>query len=168
MSTPPRSPARLVFGVGRGIAGTVYGTVTVMATITVYGIDTHPWKLTQLVAGTVFVLWIAHVYAHGLSESIAESHHLTLPELRSIAHREAGIVYAAAAPVAVLILGGLGVFEETTAVWIALGIGFVTLGVQGARYAKVTRLGPGGRLAAIGLDLALGGLVVVLKVFLTH
>jgi hypothetical protein len=91
-----------------------------------------------------------------------------VPELRSIAHREAGIMYAALAPIAVLVLGAVGLFEEKTAVWIALGIGFVTLAVQGSRYAKATGLGRGGRLAAIGLDLALGGLVVTLKVFLTH
>src|SRR5262249_54214118 len=66
--------ARSIFGVGAGIASAVYGTVVVMATLTAaYANESDPWKLAEIVATTSFVLWIAHVYAHGLSRMITHS-----------------------------------------------------------------------------------------------
>jgi hypothetical protein len=58
---------RLVFGSTGGIAGTVYGTIVVMATITAgsQGKQTDAGRFAVVVVVTVFVLWIAHVYAHG-------------------------------------------------------------------------------------------------------
>ena len=84
---------------------------------------------------TVLVLWIAHVYAHTLAESLERGRRLDRAELVSVARRELAIPAAAVAPVAALVLAALGVLGEQTAVWLALGIGVVTLSVQGARYA---------------------------------
>jgi hypothetical protein len=158
-----------VFGVGGEIAGTVYGTVVVMATlVAAYATEKEPWTLAVLVASTAFVLWVAHLYAHGLSESIAEKRRLTPHDLARIARRERGVVLAAAAPVGALLLAVVGVLSAGTAVWLALGIGLLTLGVEGIRYARLEHLGRGATLAAIGLNLALGLLVVALKVGLQH
>jgi hypothetical protein len=49
---------------------------------------------------------------------------------------------------------------------LALGIGWFTLGVQGARYARVERLGPRGAVAVIAINLVLGGIVIALKVLI--
>jgi hypothetical protein len=161
--------ARAVFGVGGGIASTVYGTVVVMATLTAaYANVKHPWKLAVLVASTALVLWIAHLYAHGLSESIAQGRPLTRGDLAAIARRELGILLAAALPTASLIFGAVGLLDEATAVWVALAIGLVTLAAEGARYARLERLGRAGTLVAIGGNLAVGSLVVALKVALEH
>jgi hypothetical protein len=159
----------VLFGVGSGIASTVYGTVLVMATLTVgYATEKHPWKLAVIVATTSFVLWISHLYAHGLAASIEVSRHLRRDELVAILRRELGILLAAAAPVAALILGAAGVFSETTAVWLALAIGLVTLAVEGLRFARLERLGVTGTIAAMGLNLALGLAIVALKVAVAH
>jgi hypothetical protein len=161
--------AHVVFGVGGAVASTVYGTIVVMATVTAaYATEKHPWKLAGLVASTVVVFWVAHLYAHGLSESITLSRRITVDELASIARREAGILLAAAVPIAALVLGAVGVLGETTAIWLAIAIGLVTLAVEGFRYARLEGFGRTGTLVAITLNLALGLLVVALKVSIAH
>jgi len=158
-----------VLGARGGIAGAVYGTVVVMATLTVgYASESHPWKLALLVSTTAFVLWVAHLYAHGLAESIELNRRLNKEELVSIARREIGILAAAALPCSALVLGALHVFEETTAVWLALAIGLATLAAEGVRYSRIERLGPAGTLTAIAGNLAVGAFVVVLKVLVAH
>ena len=170
-STPAHtSPiADVLLGARRGIASTVYGTVLVMATLTAaYASEHDPWRLAVIVATTALVLWIAHLYSHALSESISDDHRLTRADFAGIARRELGILLAAAAPCAALVLGAIGIFRETTAVWVALGLGFATLAAAGLRYAHVERLGRLGTTGAVLANLVLGGFVVLLKVLVAH
>ena len=51
---------------------------------------------------------------------------------------------------------------------LALGLGVVTLAVQGARYAAVERLGPGATAVSIALNVSLGLVIVGLKVLIVH
>jgi hypothetical protein len=139
-----------------------------MATLTAaYASEKDPWKLAVTVAAAVFVLWIAHVYAHTLSEAVAGGRQ-KLYDMGSVARRELGIMLAAALPIAVLLLGAIGVFRETTAVWAALGVGLFTLGAEGVRFARLEGLGRGGMLVATGLNVTLGLFVVALKVLVAH
>jgi len=164
-----RAITRVLFGVGGGIAGTVYGTIVAMATLTAaYATQKQPWRLAGIVASAAVVLWVAHLYAHGLSESIVKNRRLTRDELGALFGRELGILLAAAAPTAALVLGALGVFHETTAIWIALGVGLVTLAAEGIRFARLERLGPMGTVVAMAINLALGLVVVALKVLVAH
>jgi hypothetical protein len=164
-----RAAEHVFFGVGGGIASTVYGTIVVMATLTAaYATETHPWKLAGIVLSAALVLWIAHLYAHGLSESIVQERHLSRDELSAIVRRELGIPLAAAAPTAALVLGAIGLFGETTAVWLALAVGLVTLTAEGVRFARLEGFGLVGTVVAMGLNLALGLLVVAMKVALAH
>jgi hypothetical protein len=163
-----RAATHLLFGEGGAIASTVYGTVVVMATLTAaYASEKDPWKLATIVGAAAAVLWIAHVYAHAMSESLVE-HRLRFDDLRSIARRELGIVLAALLPFTSLVFGALGVLHETAAVWLALTIGLFTLAAEGVRFARAEKLGLFGTLAAGGLTLALGLLVVALKVLIAH
>ena len=75
---------------------------------------------------------------------------------------------AAIAPLAALVLGGIGVLDEQTAVWLALGIGVVTLAVQGRRYAAVEQLDRTGTVTAVALNVLLGLVIVGLKALLAH
>lgn len=160
---------RLLGGGNRAIAATVYGTVLAMAALAAGAVEhLDPGPLIAVVASTSGVIWVAHVYAHTLGESIERGHRLDWPEFSAIAAREIPILAAAAAPVSVLLLGEFGVIAETPDIWLAFGLGFVALAVQGARYASVERLGPGGTVAVITLNLALGGVVVALKVLISH
>jgi hypothetical protein len=161
---------RLVFGSRRTIAGTVYGTIVVLASLAAGGkaFEHDLWHLAAIVVVTVVVLWIAHVYAHGLGESLEAGRRLDVAELGAIAGRELAIPLAAIAPTATLALGAVGVFRASTAVWIAVGVCVANLAAQGLRYARLERLGRVGTLSAVALNLALGLAIVALKVVVTH
>lgn len=140
-----------------------------MATLTAgYATEKQPWKLAVIVATTSVVLWISHLYAHGLAASIEQSRHLSRDELSAIVRRELGILLAAVAPTTALILGAAGVFDETRAVWLALAIGLVTLAVEGLRFARLEGLALTGTIVAMGLNLSLGLAIVALKVAVAH
>jgi hypothetical protein len=139
-----------------------------MATVTAFGKETDSWNLAELVAGTALVFWIAHLYAHGLAESITLRRPLRAEGLVRIARHEFGIVIAAVLPTTALVLGAAGVLREASAVWLALGVGLATLVVEGARYARLERFGFARTAAAIASNVGLGLLVVALKVALPH
>jgi hypothetical protein len=159
----------LLGGGNRAIAATVYGTVLAMAALAAGAVEhLSPDSLIVLVATTSAVIWLAHVYAHTLGESIERGRRLDWAELKAIGRRELPILGAAAIPASVLLLGSFDVINETPDIWLAFGLGFAALAVQGARYARVERLGPAGTIAVIAANLALGGLVVMLKVLISH
>ena len=162
--------ARFVFGAGETIAGTVYGTIVVLAVLAAGGkpFENDLWRLVAIVVTTVLVLWMSHVYAHGLAESIRAGRRLDVPELGSIARRELAMPLVAVAPTAVLVLGAVGLLGGRAAVLLALGIGVAILAVQGLRYARIEQLGRGGTLAAVALNTALGLTLVVLEVLVSH
>ena len=161
---------RIALGHREGVAGTVYGTIVVMATLAAgsRGEETRPWKLATVVAVTVLVLWVAHVYAHALAEGLRQERQLKPREIGSVARQELSIALAAVAPVAVLALAQLGAVESQTAVWLALGIGVATLAFQGARYAELEHLGRLGRAVSVSLNVGLGLAIVLLEASITH
>jgi hypothetical protein len=161
---------RIAFGRGRAVAGTVYGTIMVMATIAAgsRGHATDTGRLGVIVGTTVLVLWIAHVYSHVLAESLERGRRLDVAEFRGVARRELAIPAAAVAPIFVLLLAGLGVLDEQAAVRIALGFGVATLAFQGFRYAALERLGRGGTAVSVALNVALGLVIVGLEASLAH
>jgi len=160
----------IVLGSGETIAGAIYGTIVVMATIVAGGANdgVGGWQLAVASVVTTIVLGLAHLYAELVAGGIARQRRLTAAERRSVFRREAAIPLAAVLPVVVLILGATGLIDETAAVWIALGIGVATLGVQGLRYARVEGFRPIATAVSIGLNLALGLVLVALKVAISH
>ena len=135
-----------------------------MSAIVAGAADNRDWDLTAIVASTALVIWIAHVYAHELGESIEREHRLDWSELKRIAARQWSMLAAALVPTVMLSLGAADVMQESRAIWAALGVGLMTLGIQGARYAHVEHLGTLGKVGVVAANLALGGIVVALKV----
>jgi len=161
--------SRVAFGSRDTIAGTVYGTIVVMGAIAAgSGRNAHAGELAVAVAGTVIVLWIAHVYAHALGETAKLGRRLDWAELASVARRELAIPLAGVAPVTALVLGELGILRESTAGWLAMAFGLATLLLEGLRYAGVERLSPLGTAVTVGINLGLGILIVALKAGLGH
>jgi hypothetical protein len=161
---------RFLLGDGVRISGTVYGTIVVMSVLAA-GAKAYRHQLWHLVvfgAVTVLVLWLAHVYSHGLGESLRVGRRLTMAELASICRREYSIVAAAVLPLVAVALGAAGVLEPPTSVQVALWIGVLALGAQGVRYVKLERLSRAAAVATIGLNLAIGLGLVALEVFLAH
>jgi hypothetical protein len=161
---------KLLLGTRERIAGTVYGTIVVLAVLTA-GATTYEhklWELCAITIVTVLVLWVAHVYSHGLGESLGAERRLTAAELAEIARREFAIPLAAVLPVTVVALGALGVFAGRTALWLAVGTGCATLTAQGVRYAQLERLSPMGTMVTVSVNLGLSLVIVVLKVIVSH
>ena len=165
-----RQAGHLVLGVDDRIASTVFGTITAMATVAVYGriFPDDPWKVEELIVSTAVVLWIAHLYTHALSESISEGRRLNGGRVWSLALRELGILLAAVPPTFALMLGGFGVFDETVSIWLALGLGLAVLAVEGVRYARIEGLGVAGISLAVAVNVGIGVLVVLLKAEVLH
>ena len=157
-----RSPQR--------IAGAVYGTIVVMGALAAgaHGGTIRARELAGIVAGTAIVLWVAHVYAHSLAETISLGRRLDGGELRSVAKRELGMLLAAVPPVGALVLGALGILEDSTAGWLAMGFGLATLAAAGVLYATVERLGFVASALTIAVNLALGLVIVGLKAGIGH
>jgi phage-related holin len=151
------------------IAGLVYGTIVTMGALAAGShAETDPWRLAAAVSATVLVLWIAHVYSDALAETIATGHRLDRDEFMDVARHEVSIPLAAVAPVIALVLGGVGVFRETTSVWVAFGIGIATLVVEGVRYAGVEHLSRLAKVLTVAVNVSLGLVIVALKVVLSH
>jgi hypothetical protein len=133
-----------------------------------HGAPIRAAELAGVVAVTAVVFWIAHAYAHSLGETIAAQRRLDRAELVSVARRELAMPLAAVAPVGALLLGAAGIVKDSTAGWLAMGCGLVALVVAGVAYARVERLGLIASALTIGINLALGLLIVSLKAGLGH
>jgi hypothetical protein len=160
----------LFLGTRDGIAGAVYGTIVVLASL-IAGASAYKhdlWRLEGVVASSVLVLWVAHMYAHGVGQSLELGRRLTGAERRAVARREMSIALAAVLPLSVVTLGALGILGSSTALWVAFGIGIATLTVQGVRFARLERFGPLGTMLAVGINVALALALVAVKVLLSH
>jgi hypothetical protein len=119
----------LALGTRERIAGSVYGTIVVLAVLAdgASAYEHDLWKLDVIVFASVLILWIAHTYANGLGESLRLGRRLTRTELSAIVSRELAIPLASLLPLAAITIGAFRAVEDTTAVWIAVGIGVATL-----------------------------------------
>jgi hypothetical protein len=161
---------RYILGSRETVAGTVYGTIVVLAVLAA-GADKykhHLWRLDAIAATGAVVLWLAHVYSHALGESLGEGRRLDAREVAGIARREYAVVLAAVPPVVVLGLGAAGLFSATAAIWAAFGVGVVTLGAQGVRYARLEELSLGASIVSVTFNLALGLSLVAAEVVVSH
>jgi hypothetical protein len=161
---------RLILGDRQTIAGTVYGTIIVMSVLAAgaHAYEHHLWRLVVLAGGSAVVLWLAHVYSHGLGESLSLGRRVTVEEVVSIAHREYSVIAAAILPLAAVTLGAVGLLDDRTAVRLALWLGVAALAVQAIRYARLERLGPAATLVTVSLNLAIGLAIVVLEILIAH
>jgi hypothetical protein len=167
---PPRRIDRLLFGSGRSIGGTVYGTILAMSVIAAAGGTgpADPWRLVGFVTSSAIVFWLAHVYASALDQSIQSRRRLDLASLERVARHEAAIPLAAVPAIVAISLGALGVLRETRAIWLALALGVATLGVQAWRYAQIEDLGRSKTLAVVAWNVGLGLVIVGLKAAISH
>jgi len=172
MDDAPRQTTRRLgsAALGERLSGFVYGTLVAMALV-IAGAKAYPdspGRITAFVVLTAVVLWLAHVYAHGVGHSVSEGKRMSLAELGHIARREGAIVEAALPPIVPLLLAAVGLISTQAAIWAALALGLVVLGVQGVEFARIERLGWIGTLTSIAANVGFGLLLVALKLFLTH
>ena len=155
---------------GQRLGGFIYGTIVVLSVIVAgaRAFPHEPGHVAVLCVATCGTFWLAHVYAHALGHSLAHGEHVSFAELREIAGRELPLVESALPPVVALLLGAFGVLEDNTALWLASGLGLGVLAVQGVIFARLERLGFLGMLLVVTVNVALGLILVALKLFVTH
>lgn len=142
----------------------VYGIVLVTALIGVGWEDDTDLEVLLLVAGTVFVFWLAHIYA----AIVASRAHRPPPPLstaiRNGIRHTSGLVIAMVIPTLLLLLAVLGWLDEYTAYYLALASGVVLLALIGLGNAIRNGSSWPWRIAGMLATSGLGVLVIVLGV----
>lgn len=148
----------------------IYGLILVSGMIVVsYNLTGTSLSALVAVIVTVVVFFAAHVYAGTLARLAATDGKASLPDsLRGAARHSLGMLLISLAPISVLLLGVTRVVPDDSAVWFALMIDALALGILGwLAVAKWTRhwwL----RLGSALLTAAFGGVLIGLKVFIHH
>lgn len=156
--------------IGQRLSGLIYGTVIVISVV-VAAARAYPHDaghIAAVVGVTSVVFWLAHVYAHGIAESVADDQRFSLTRLRRLARREASIVEAAIAPFVALLLAAFGLLSTQVAIWLAIGLGLAVLLLQGIIFARMERLGPLATLGVVTANLFLGVVLVGLKLLVSY
>ena len=148
-------------------AGGVYGLVLVAGMIVISrNLTGSSAEALGVVLATLLVFFVAHAYAgtighlaHSRQEGVREA-------LRHGVRESAGLIVLGAVPVAMLLLGVIGVVGRSDAVWLALLVDMLLLGVLGwtITAARSERFWP--RLGGAVLTAALGAVMILLKVLI--
>ena len=142
----------------------IYGVLLVSGLIVVASLhSTSSLDVLTVVAGTVAVFWLAHVYAGTVAHyGVFDGHMVDIRHAMRLAVRETlGMLVAALIPCALLLLGTLRVVPDDLAGWLALWSCVAILGILGyvafrRRGASVpTRLLGAASTAAFGMLMAL-------------
>lgn len=147
----------------------VYGTILVSGMIVVSG-SYHATSIETFfsVITTVIVFWAAHLYAGTVAgHGVTPGDRTTLPmAFRQSLRRSLGFLLSALPPSAVLLLGALQIVPDKLAVWTALWLGVVLLGILGYRaFALRGSSWPVRILGCLGTA-AFGVPMIVLKAFI--
>jgi hypothetical protein len=147
-------------------SGGLYGTVLVLAVVVAL---TKAGKAEpEIVLGgvliTTLVFYVVHVYADVLAARVRDPDRSWRALAREVGQEEIAIVEAAILPALPLLLGTFGVLDREAASWSAIGCGLVSLFGWGVLVGRALSY-DGLRCLLFGAaNVALGGLMVVLKV----
>ena len=157
---------RLLLGTRTTIAGTVYGTIVVLAAIAASAATYQDdlWRLAAVVLVTVLVLWLAHVYAQALSHHLRGAKRLAWPVVREAMIEERALLEGPLPLLVVLALGALGVLDERLTIRLAPWLGVAQLLTWGILYARRQRWGWPTALTAGAINGTFGLLIVLLEV----
>lgn len=147
-------------------SGGLYGTVLVLAVVIALTKSGH--AEAEIILGgvliTTLVFYVVHVYADVLAARVVSPDRSWGALAREIGREEIAIVEAAILPALPLLLGTLGILDREAASWGAIGCGLVSLFGWGLLVGRA--LGYDGLRSLLfgAANVALGGLMVVLKV----
>jgi hypothetical protein len=104
-------------------AAAIYGSILAAAFITVFREEhASPQTVALSVIGTMAVFWIAHVWSSLLGEQIHHGSRINFGQVKTIARAEWPLIEASLAPVVALLLGWIGVIDESKAEDLALAV----------------------------------------------
>ncbi|GGF19846.1 hypothetical protein [Subtercola lobariae] len=111
----------------------IYGTLLVSAIIGTAHYDESDLDVLITAVGTVLAFWIAHVFAESIAH-YGTPKSIGLPMTDSFKHSlrtAAGLLYAAIVPCLFLLLGALGIMDESAAYQVSLWLPVFLLGALG-------------------------------------
>lgn len=147
----------------------IYGVVLVAGLVLVVGESAEAsWEVFLKVCATVVVFWAAHVYA-GIVAHLGDEpaglplqHRLAGAASTAVGHSW-GMLLAAFLPLSMLLFGHGLVLDGTQAVWGALWLSVLLLGVLGYAKAMPWTANPWVRVASAAITSALGLVLILLK-----
>ncbi|HWC40394.1 MAG TPA: hypothetical protein VHK02_00225 [Actinomycetota bacterium] len=145
-------------------AGAIYGTIAAMAVIAGAARDPSHGKALWLTVATLFVFWLAHVYAQTLSRHLRGERRPGWSSVVAAMGEEWPLLEGPAPLLLVLALGELGVLEGHTAVRLALWLGVTELVVWAILYSRRQHWNWLVALTAGAVNGLLGLLIVILEV----
>ena len=118
--------------------------------------------VTVFVTGVVF--WLAHVYARVLATSMIRERGLNRSEVLELLRHDWPLVEVTIPLVLILALGVFDAIPDKVAILAAMIAALTELAAAGAYAARVRGSGLTGTVVSAAIALALGGVVVLLKV----
>jgi hypothetical protein len=142
----------------------VYGLILATSVIAVSYDASDAGRVALAVLVTAVAFWLAHVYAHLLGRGVSEGRGPTRTEVAGALREHWSLVTVVAPLVLVLCLGAVGAIPDRAATVAATAVALVELAAAGG-YAAISRgASPPRVVVAAAIALALGLLVVLLKV----
>jgi hypothetical protein len=146
-------------------AGAIYGTIAAMAVIAGSAADPSHARALRLTAATLFVFWLAHVYAQALSHHLRGARRLEWSVVRTAMAEERPLLEGPLPLLVVLALGSpLGILDEHLSIRLALWLGVAQLVAWGILYARRQRWGWPTAVTAGAVNGLFGLLIVLLEV----
>jgi hypothetical protein len=145
-------------------AGAIYGTIAAMAVIAGTAADPSHAKPLRLTAATLFVFWLAHVYAQALSHHLRGAKRLDWSVVRTAMAEEWPLLEGPVPLLVVLALGALGVLDDHLSIRLALWLGVAQLVAWGILYARRQRWRWPTAITAGAVNGVFGLLIVLLEV----
>ncbi len=142
-----------------------YGAIVVTAAITAAGShDDRPWAVLAKVAATLVVFWLAHVHSAVIEERFQNPDESIRLALRNAFVHELVMLEIAAAPLAFLAAGALGLLGAERAQDLAQWSGVAELFAIGMLRARRSQRRLLGMLVIGSVYAGVGGALVMLKV----
>ncbi|MFC5337678.1 hypothetical protein [Leucobacter denitrificans] len=144
-------------------AGGIYGLIIVAGVIIVSNnLTAATWEALLAVVATLVVFFAAHAYAATLAE-MSNRDLSFLAALRRGVADSIGMIAIGIFPVLVLLLGVLGILKPVNAVWLALLLDVLLLGVLGWFVTAARIQSTLARFGGALLTSAFGGIIIALK-----
>ena len=146
---------------GGDAATAVYGTI--LAASLLIAVEGGPGIRLLGIVGTGVVFWLAHAHVTLMRRVVRDGEHVHLPEIRHALTQEWPLVQAGVSPAAPMLLAYLGLIGTERAVEAGLAICLVGLVAWGLVVARAARLTRRQTALAVGVNVALGLMLVALK-----
>jgi hypothetical protein len=120
-------------------AGGIYGIIAAMAVIAGAASSSSHAKPLSLAVATLFVFWLAHVYAQALSHHLRGARRLEWSVVRTAMAEERPLLEGPVPILVVLALGTGGLIDQDLAIRLSLWLGVAELFAWGMLYARRQR-----------------------------